>query len=101
MRISDWSSDVCSSDLSMSKTTHIIEHDVHTIIEEEDGEEVGARTGKRRRLFTALAANVAVLGGGSYDYDVLVASQHVETDNRSKEHTPELQSLLRNTNAVL
>ena len=65
----------------MSKTTHIIEHDVHTIIEEEDREEVGARTGKRRRLFTALAATVAVLGGGYYAYDVLVASQHVETDN--------------------
>src|SRR3546814_16648263 len=65
----------------MSKTTHIIEHDVHTIIEEEDREEVGARTGKRRRLFPTLAATVAVPGGGYYAYAALGASPHVEAAN--------------------
>ncbi|MBB6193747.1 membrane fusion protein (multidrug efflux system) [Sphingobium wenxiniae] len=65
----------------MSKTTHIIEHDVHTIIEEESPGEVRARKGKRTRLFIALTATVAVLGSGYYAYDVLIASQHVETDN--------------------
>lgn len=65
----------------MSKTTHIIEHDVHTIIEEEDPAEENARKGKRKGLFVALAASVAVLGAGYYAYDALVVSQHVETDN--------------------
>lgn len=65
----------------MTKTTHIIEHDVHTIIEEETLEEESGRKGKRKRLFLGLAAGVAVLGAGYYTYDVLVASQHVETDN--------------------
>ncbi|ATE68014.1 HlyD family efflux transporter periplasmic adaptor subunit [Rhizorhabdus dicambivorans] len=65
----------------MSKTTHIIEHDVHTIIEEEGPEDETARKGKRKRLFLGLAAGVAVLGAGYYAYDALVASQHVETDN--------------------
>lgn len=47
----------------MSKITHIIEHDVHTVIEEDSPEEDNARKGKRRRLFIGLAASVAIAGG--------------------------------------
>src|SRR3546814_11055823 len=31
MRISDWSSDVCSSDLSMTHEDHITDHSVHAL----------------------------------------------------------------------
>lgn len=36
---------------------------------------------KRKKLFTAFAAGIAVVGGGWYGYDVLVASKHAVTDN--------------------
>lgn len=40
-----------------------------------------ATKSKRKTLFLGLAATVAVLGGGYYAYDVLVASRHAVTDN--------------------
>jgi membrane fusion protein (multidrug efflux system) len=36
---------------------------------------------RRKSLFIGLAAVIAVLGGGAYTYDTLVASRHVTTDN--------------------
>lgn len=36
---------------------------------------------KRKKLFAALAAGIALIGGGSYGYEVLVASKHAVTDN--------------------
>jgi membrane fusion protein (multidrug efflux system) len=36
---------------------------------------------RRKSLFMGLAATIAVLGGGAYAYDALVASRHVTTDN--------------------
>jgi membrane fusion protein, multidrug efflux system len=36
---------------------------------------------RRKSLFIGLAATIAVLGGGAYAYDTLVASRHVVTDN--------------------
>ena len=36
---------------------------------------------KRKKLFGALAAGVAIVGGGSYAYETLVASKHAVTDN--------------------
>src|SRR3546814_15381462 len=41
---------VSEGDQSMSKTTHIIEHDVHTIIEEEEREEEIGKASCRERL---------------------------------------------------
>jgi membrane fusion protein (multidrug efflux system) len=40
-----------------------------------------ANKAKRKKLFTAFAASVAVIGGGYYAYDILVASKHAVTDN--------------------
>lgn len=40
-----------------------------------------APASKRKSLFMGLAAVIAVLGGGAYAYDTLVASRHVTTDN--------------------
>jgi len=36
---------------------------------------------KRKKLFAAFAAGVALIGGGTYAYNVLVASKHAVTDN--------------------
>ncbi|GFM29404.1 HlyD family efflux transporter periplasmic adaptor subunit [Novosphingobium sp. PY1] len=36
---------------------------------------------KRKRLFAALACGIAIIGGGAYAYDTLVASKHAVTDN--------------------
>ena len=42
----------------------------------------GVPRGRRRRaLFMALIGGIAVIGGGAYAYDVLVASRQVTTDN--------------------
>ncbi len=65
----------------MTKTTHVVEHDVYTTVEEETPQEEQARKGKRKKAFLGLAAAVAILGGAYYAYDALVASQHVVTDN--------------------
>ncbi|QDK35463.1 HlyD family efflux transporter periplasmic adaptor subunit [Sphingomonas sp. IC081] len=43
--------------------------------------EEAARKAKRKRAFTAMAAVVAVLGGGVWAYETFVAARHVETDN--------------------
>src|SRR3546814_6711424 len=103
MRISDWSSDVCSSDLPDSP---------------EPDEAQEARTAKRRKLLRILAivvAAVALLWGIWY---FLTQAGRVSTDNayvgadsatvtalvpgpvRSEEHTSELQSLMRISYAV-
>jgi len=36
---------------------------------------------KRKKLFGVLAAGVAIVGGGTYAYEMLVASKHAVTDN--------------------
>ncbi len=48
---------------------------------EEPGATHAAPKSKRKTLFMGLAAVIAVLGGGAYAYDTLVASRHVVTDN--------------------
>ena len=56
-----------------------MEHDfVPTLAE---AEETRARTAKRKKLFAGLAAGIALVGGGTYAYETLVASKHAETDN--------------------
>ena len=46
----------------------------------EDAEQAATKA-KRKKLFAAFAAGVAVVGGGSYAYNTLVASKHAVTDN--------------------
>lgn len=45
-----------------------------------DAEKV-ASTAKRKKLFTALAGSVAIIGGGTFAYNVMVGSKHAVTDN--------------------
>jgi len=49
--------------------------------EEIHADEDKARAAKRKRLFLALAAGVAIASGSYYGYDTLVASHHAFTDN--------------------
>src|SRR3546814_7374790 len=105
MRISDWSSDVCSSDLSDT---------VDASLEERAGLGSGRlwikRTGRQLyRAFhlpsgVALASSpsaTAPIGPASVPSDgCLIMSSSAEAFRRSEEHTSELQSLMRISYAV-
>src|SRR3546814_8249077 len=95
MRISDWSSDVCSSDL------------VPDQVGEDDDARVAHRPARRvRRLPVALGAVAAGVGPAVHQGEAgrSVDVEHEGEDqadaDRSEEHTSELQSLMRNSYAV-
>src|SRR3546814_3436963 len=107
MRISDWSSDVCSSDLlahgqlTVTGTQQRRLHGVSragaaqaTLLTQDDGVRMlGARCPERLLLYVVAGAQP-----GSQQRGVIEASQPV--DGRSEEHTSELQSLMRISYAV-
>src|SRR3546814_9836834 len=100
MRISDWSSDVCSSDLDR---THLA---------------LGDQVAERRQRFFQRHSKIIVMGLIEVDIIGLQSSQRILdcafymtrrqaatprrcfTSNRSEEHTSELQSLMRISYAV-
>src|SRR3546814_9441415 len=85
MRISDWSSDVCSSDLAeRCQREHQEGH--------EDGlEKVVARQHRHRQHGNA---------GKEHERDTVLADREDRLVGRSEEHTSELQSLMRISYAV-
>src|SRR3546814_9225177 len=96
MRISDWSSDVCSSDLHQ----HLLERDSearcggdsHGRGEHDRGApDFAMRDGNFERL-----AEPAWCGEGCVEIDC----RQAEAQGRSEEHTSELQSLMRTSYAV-
>src|SRR3546814_8148172 len=97
MRISDWSSDVCSSDLSPPQNGQIAR-----------GYQCGFAHAVQRRIrkrpSRAAAANLAVSGvaggAGSIIRAPGSASPSRGGSPRSEEHTSELQSLMRISYAV-
>src|SRR3546814_4140601 len=123
MRISDWSSDVCSSDLFFDQIANNL---LHVTADIADFSELGrlhlyerrvGQLGQAARNFGLAAAR------GAYHQDVLgrhfvpkrvgqalpppaVAQRHGDSPlgllltDRSEEHTSELQSLMRNSYAV-
>src|SRR3546814_6794471 len=80
MRISDWSSDVCSSDLRSVDPGPCIAGEAHKA--EADGPGIGEQ------------------GRDRGDDAFPVAQPHPPLGNRSEEHTSELQSLMRISYAV-
>src|SRR3546814_10622685 len=95
MRISDWSSDVCSSDLALVQTEFAAHHLVvgQRVAVDVDALDISPRAfadveGDRHRPVFGIAAKFGIdVGKG-------VAEQ------RSEEHTSELQSLMRISYAV-
>src|SRR3546814_5506042 len=108
MRISDWSSDVCSSDLDVAG--HVVEIVVqaqrpalHAVDHAQLAADfVGGDDAPGRRILEAVEEAwladdlLGECGGGSQH------KQHAQDfqDRRSEEHTSELQSLMRTSYAV-
>src|SRR3546814_10381172 len=80
MRISDWSSDVCSSDLP-----NLV---------------IGKRARRRRRLGTHLQCGFADINTHGVRHGTLRSRLDTVRAPRSEEHTSELQSLMRISYAV-
>src|SRR3546814_6934362 len=97
MRISDWSSDVCSSDLCRQSSivgfAQIMAVQIFQLLDVE------------ARGRTADACNVEQFHGPFAGDDLLIAmapaqAQQIVEHRRSEEHTSELQSLMRTSYAV-
>src|SRR3546814_5021588 len=125
MRISDWSSDVCSSDLTAVKgASHFLRLDIALRLQESHqarlfpairidqgmqsfGQDTGyvfkqAAAGDMRQRTDSPAMNkrqqrLHIDSGGSHQG---IDQQNIMIEQRSEEHTSELQSLMRNSYAV-
>src|SRR3546814_4730406 len=98
MRISDWSSDVCSSDLAKLPVTRQLEEDQQDAEEDEDARcDHGGFLLHAREC--ARAAGIWRVAPGNIGCGV--GPLRSQTKNRSEEHTSELQSLMRISYAVL
>src|SRR3546814_3898527 len=108
MRISDWSSDVCSSDL--------LERIVQIVFEEfEDVLALATQDWKRKGRISKIILYGSYARGGwvdephtakgyQSDYDLLIIvndKRLTDRTERSEEHTSELQSLMRSSYADL
>src|SRR3546814_8902589 len=96
MRISDWSSDVCSSDLcrgiDFAGCVMTALQAVDALPRNIKADRAGKSFGKRQRDRQADIAEA--------DYDDLFITHGVFSSARSEEHTSELQSLMRISYAV-
>src|SRR3546814_5730622 len=99
MRISDWSSDVCSSDLRLDQPHRGIGCVIKAIIAVGEEDMAAHLTGERAARLLHLRLDQAVAGlphqGVAAQFD-----DAVEQRLRSEEHTSELQSLMRISYAV-
>src|SRR3546814_1939414 len=89
MRISDWSSDVCSSDLVQQ---HLDEH------QQAEVEPLRVEPHPESEDVAVLLQSLQPLAGGRRGQPDLVGE--VNRSDRSEEHTSELQSLMRISYAV-
>src|SRR3546814_1588227 len=101
MRISDWSSDVCSSDLLI--TRHVHRHDLKQEIDPPRDHVAGNDTayiqhGRHERISHFLGVPLDVYAGENRQAQTHRRSGDLRT--RSEEHTSELQSLMRISYAV-
>src|SRR3546814_5918656 len=96
MRISDWSSDVCSSDLLQSQLSVSARPHRHRLISDD-----GAGRRGRRWLAPAAGTRQSRRAQDVFDGDVDGRTCCADPDpRRSEEHTSELQSLMRISYAV-
>src|SRR3546814_3103571 len=112
MRISDWSSDVCSSDLRSARDRHIIAQLFQIFREHRQREmmvpqhkavrlQIVRRVDQLIHLTDRLVTGVRHLGLAKPEpFCCRCARQERERLRRSEEHTSELQSLMRNSYAV-
>src|SRR3546814_10388835 len=98
MRISDWSSDVCSSDLDAGSLTLAFAI-VGRALFEEGGERLAMVLGRRQDHLLPVLDRHCGLKAGRVDVEVQRLFREAEAI-RSEEHTSELQSLMRNSYAV-
>src|SRR3546814_6121684 len=103
MRISDWSSDVCSSDLHRLTRRHVGDHAVRVVgdVAAQPGE-VAAR---HRRAGHHQEGGLGEARDGEVGLDAAAVVQPLGVDDaarrhKSEEHTSELQSLMRISYAV-
>src|SRR3546814_8664301 len=111
MRISDWSSDVCSSDL-LHRTTRRLHPTPEGVALAEQGrelvEDLEALTSGLRRSATEVSGTLRVTTSASFGRlyvspllpEFLLAHPRLRVSIRSEEHTSELQSLMRISYAV-
>src|SRR3546814_7231823 len=90
MRISDWSSDVCSSDLAALGINDCVAFDVQAVCS---------------GFLYALSVADSMMKGGMTDKALVIGAETFSRildweDRRSEEHTSELQSLMRISYAV-
>src|SRR3546814_2048580 len=105
MRISDWSSDVCSSDLPAADGDRLDRgdavdavHEVEEVDEPQPGERGGQSIGRRRQQ--ALEHQVRRIERPETQADGSHLHAEAQAGRRSEEHTSELQSLMRISYAV-
>src|SRR3546814_9236503 len=100
MRISDWSSDVCSSDLLLA-AHRVGDHGVHRHDRIDGGERVGARGQRVGRIDRRI--DLCIEAREQARRDLPARRKAAKGDARrvrSEEHTSELQSLMRISYAV-
>src|SRR3546814_2503133 len=112
MRISDWSSDVCSSDLAKGKRQNQLrdEHiqrivDTYQQRPEEPVERYARRVSMQEIIDNDYNLNISrYVSTAEAEREVDLKAVHAELETieseRSEEHTSELQSLLRTSYAV-
>src|SRR3546814_6856513 len=112
MRISDWSSDVCSSDLAQLLFVHVVEQTAEVARRQiglerpwrvgiaDDDAEIRHVLDQRALVGHQLADIAALTVERDVDATEQLDVQSGRRDDRSEEHTSELQSLMRISYAV-
>src|SRR3546814_5182297 len=107
MRISDWSSDVCSSDLALLERPALLDRVradrtlVPKVINEGMRWETASQFLARQATVDVEIRGVKIPAGAAVSLASGSANRDEDIfDNRSEEHTSELQSLMRNSYAV-
>src|SRR3546814_10239397 len=106
MRIRDWSSDVCSSDLAGHHHDAAVAHEGHPALLHEAGALGREKAAEQESLHIGAPERRGDLGTGKAVAEAVLCAVIDEEypaerpGNRSEEHTSELQSLMRISYAV-